>query len=453
MIVIIRRTVVASGLAIVVASSGCASTSGGSKSWFSGWFSSEPKSSTAQYLEGMGGKQPSAWEKFTAGVKGTFSKAGGAVAANEPKAPSANDPTSLANPAKPSAEFYVQAGRMQETAGNSAGAVEQYNKALELTPDHLGALLGLALLHDRQGDFDSAAEFYLRAATKHPNQAAVLNNLGLCQARQGKLAEAAKSMQKAVAMQPNKALYRNNLANVLIEAGQIDEAIALLTPVHGAATAHYNVGYLLHKRDRDDEAIVHFQQAVDTDPSLIAAKGWLQQLEGKAEQVAIAAKSDAPVAPATPVTEAVESAAPTAVATTVNPSVAPANEPPVTPTRQPQTTASIVSDAPTSQPVARSTPATSGTSSIAMVSDQPGGKSVPARTKIAFSRPTEAAQPAPVVAAVTAPPIKTGPATIALDQPTSIATPEQAPPDLVDQPENEIPNTAQRAPLEGSRYQ
>ncbi len=453
MIVIIRRTIVASGLAIVVASSGCASTSGGSKSWFSGWFSSEPKSSTAQYLEGMGGKKPSTWEKLTAGIKNTFSPGGGAAAAKEPKAPSANDPTSLANPAKPSAEFYVQAGRMQETAGNSAGAIEQYNKALELTPDHLGALLGLALLHDRQGDFDSAAEFYSRAAVKHPNQAAVLNNLGLCQARQGKLAEAAQSMQKAVAMQPNKALYRNNLANVLIEADHVDEAIALLTPVHGPATAHYNVGYLLHKRDRDDEALAHFQQAFAADPTLIAAKGWIDQIESKASEVVVAAKPEVSTESATVTQEQVETTSPQPAPTAISTDRVVKQEPVVTTTAPAAAMPSYATDAPAAPQTTPTKPSTTGSSSIAMISDRPTGSTAPQRTKIAFSRPTEIAQPAPVVAAVTPPPIKTGPATIALDQPTSIVTPEDAPPDIVDRPENEIPSTAQRMPLEGSRYQ
>ena len=98
-----------------------------------------------------------------------------------------------------------------------------------------------------------------------------------------------------------------------------------------------------------------------------------------------------------------------------------------------------------------------------MVSDTPTGAPVatPSRTKIAFSRPTEPVAPlqsaAPVevaksVEVAKAPEIVVKRALIALDQPLGLGGPEPAPPDIVEGPEDDIPNTASRDLLKGSRF-
>lgn len=433
----IQRTIAPASLAFLLATTGCASTSGGSRSWLPTWLGGKDSSATSSYLEGMGAKKQSPLEKMTAGIKGVFVKPTDPF--NAPKSEDKNDPTSLANPAKPSAEFYVSVARMHESSGNTGGAIEQYNKALEMSPDNLGAMLGLALMHDRQGKFDEAAKYYTRAAEKHPNQAAVLNNLGLCYARQGKLSDAARTLNQSVQLQPNKSLYRNNLANVLIESNQIDQALAVLTPISGEATAHYNVGYLLNKRGRSDEALAHFRQALAVDPSLVAAQTWIQEIEsGVTTEIAKQPSTTEKLGTATAATST--NTAPT-MSTPVQETVSPA---------APVSTAKLV--APPAAPVAV------GSGQVAIVSDQPGATPAStgvaiknnSRSRIEFSRPTAVAAQPELPGMIAS---NSGSAPVSLDQPTGMAGATDAPPDIVDQPEKDVERAATRVRLEGSKWQ
>jgi hypothetical protein len=106
--------------------------------------------------------------------------------------------------------------------------------------------------------------------------------------------DAAAALRRAVALDPKKVLYRNNLATVLVELDRSDEAYQTLVGVHGEAVAHYNVGFLLAKRNRKTEALRQFEQALASDPNLIEARQWIASLTGKspatAEKPAIAEK-------------------------------------------------------------------------------------------------------------------------------------------------------------------
>lgn len=178
----------------------------------------------------------------------------------------------------PDADFYVDAGNMCAKDNDPENARINYHKALEMKPHHLGALLGLARLFDRQGQLDRASEHYLEATKHHPSEAAAYNDLGLCYARQAKYDEAVQALSRATELQPDRALYRNNIATVFVVQGRIDEALAQLTDAHGAAVAHYNVGYLLNKRGQTRQALEQFSLALQADPSMTSAQEWIDSL-------------------------------------------------------------------------------------------------------------------------------------------------------------------------------
>jgi tetratricopeptide (TPR) repeat protein len=191
-----------------------------------------------------------------------------------------DDSISLASKnAAPSGSLYVSLAKLQERSGNTAAAVEEYNKALDAEPNFLPALLGLARLYDRQGRYDDALKLYRTAAEAHPQNASAQNDLGLCLARSGKLNESTAALRKAMTLEPGKVLYRNNLATVLVEQNKADEAYQVLVGAHGEAVAHYNVGFLLNKRDQKPEALSHFLAAAKLDPNLREAKQWAELLQ------------------------------------------------------------------------------------------------------------------------------------------------------------------------------
>jgi tetratricopeptide (TPR) repeat protein len=128
---------------------------------------------------------------------------------------------------------------------------------------------------------ERATENYLEAVKYHPKEAIAFNDLGLCYARRQKYDEALAALQRAVELQPDRVLYRNNIATVLVVQGRIDEALQHLTDAHGAAVAHYNIGFLLNKRGQQAQALQQFALALQADPNMTDARQWIDSLSAQ----------------------------------------------------------------------------------------------------------------------------------------------------------------------------
>ncbi len=230
--------------------------------------------------------KPSWTSSITSGVKQGFDKIGNALNPKKPsdKPPPEDDAISLKSKSKPGPELYTAVARLCEEQRKWTDAEQQYQAALRLKPDHLPALLGYAQLKERLGQTDEAVRLYQQAARQHPREAAVHNNFGMCLARQGRLDEAAAALSAAVQLAPKNTLYRNNFATVLVDAGKLREAFAQLRAVHGEAAAYYNMGYLLQKKGQTLAATQHFALALRADPSMTAARHWLDYLQKSAAQ-------------------------------------------------------------------------------------------------------------------------------------------------------------------------
>ena len=218
----------------------------------------------------------------------------------KPKTDPADDPTSLNNPATVSASTHLATGRLLESRQDFVRAQKEYEKAIELEPKNLMALVSLARLHDRQGSPDQAIATYQKALQAHPKSALVHNDLGLCYARKRDLPSAVSMLHKAVEIEPGKANYRNNLATVLVESGRTEEALKHLLAVHAPAEAHYNLAFLLNHRGQADMARRHLAQAVSLDPAFAPAQQMLAQLQGNAAaaiQPQVAAREQATAPP------------------------------------------------------------------------------------------------------------------------------------------------------------
>ena len=140
-------------------------------------------------------------------------------------------------------DLCYQAGRLAESNGNAAAAIQQYERGLKENPKHMPTLISLARLYDRQDEFDKAEKLYRCALEAEPDNAMAHNDLGLCLARHKQSEAALAELRTAVKLEPNRKLYRNNLATVLVDIGRVDEAWNELNTAHPAAMAHYNLGY------------------------------------------------------------------------------------------------------------------------------------------------------------------------------------------------------------------
>lgn len=190
-----------------------------------------------------------------------------------------DDPTRLSTKAKPSAGLYAAVARREEEKGRLDEAERQYKKALEISPKHLGSMLGYGRLLDRQGRAEEALQWYHRAIKEHPADPTPLNHLALCMASRGVTSQAAAVMEKAVHLDPKNPVYRNNMAVILVEAGNNEAAFRHLAAVHDEATAYYNLGYLLQKRGDSKAALAHFTMALRRNPQCHEARAWATHLE------------------------------------------------------------------------------------------------------------------------------------------------------------------------------
>jgi len=205
---------------------------------------------------------------------------------------------SLHGDAKPGAKSRVAMAQYYEQANRLADAEQQYQMALNEKSDFLPALLGYAQLQSQLGKSDKALELYQQAAKAYPKDAVVFNNMGMFQAQHKRLNEAAEALKQAAALEPENRLYGNNYASVLVAQGRTREAFEVLRSVHDDATGHYNLGFLLNKKGRREEAMRQFAMALEIDPSMAPAKRWYEFLMQKSneERLARAATANAQTA-------------------------------------------------------------------------------------------------------------------------------------------------------------
>ena len=226
---------------------------------------------------GSAANTPAAGSSFGDSVKGGWDKFTHAMIPESRVTP-APDATALATPAKPGPELYVAIGRVAEQQGKFDQAEEQYQRAIGLSPKHLGALMAMARLRDRQNRFDEAMQFYHRALQAYPKEAGIFNDLGLCLAKRQMYPDSITAMRKAIQLQPQKPLYHNNLASVLVETGDMEGAYAKLRAVHEEPEAYYDLGYLMFLKGNRKAATALFTKALQEKPSLTEARLFLEKL-------------------------------------------------------------------------------------------------------------------------------------------------------------------------------
>ena len=108
-----------------------------------------------------------------------------------------------------------------------AQAVALCQRARELAPQNVSALLALGDLEYQRGDATAAQQAYRAVLALQPNQPVALNNLAWVLAEAGaELEQALSAARQAVAAQPADANYRDTLAFVLKRLGRLEDARA-----------------------------------------------------------------------------------------------------------------------------------------------------------------------------------------------------------------------------------
>jgi len=102
-----------------------------------------------------------------------------------------------------SAEYHYQLGRLEEAQGLYEEAMENYKKAVELSPEHQRALFHLAFRCDLSGNEKAAIEYYRQIASTSPVHVNALLNLAVLYEDNGDYDKASKCVDMVLEIHPN----------------------------------------------------------------------------------------------------------------------------------------------------------------------------------------------------------------------------------------------------------
>lgn len=125
------------------------------------------------------------------------------------------------------AEGHATLGRIQAAYDwDLRGAMDSYQKALELAPGSPLVLDGASVLKFKLGKFDEALELSRRVLAQDPLSSAIWHNLGLICHAANLLDESETAFRRAMELSPQRQLTPAMLALVLLDKGLNDEALA-----------------------------------------------------------------------------------------------------------------------------------------------------------------------------------------------------------------------------------
>jgi Tfp pilus assembly protein PilF len=163
--------------------------------------------------------------------------------------------------------------------GHDTDAIIMYERARQYNPKLTHVSRTLAVLYDRQGNYERAQAEYQQALRHQPDDADLHNDLGYCHYNRGKWAEAEKHLSRAVALKPDHARAWINLGMVLGQQGRYEESLEAFARVVSPAQAQCNLAFLLTTQGKRAEARVAYRQALELDPELRLARAALAKLE------------------------------------------------------------------------------------------------------------------------------------------------------------------------------
>ena len=102
-----------------------------------------------------------------------------------------------------SAEYHYQLARFQEAQGLYEQAMDNYETAMELSPNHQRALFHLAYRCDLSGDEDAAIDYYKQIASGSSVYVSALLNLAVLYEDMGEFDKAYRCVDKVLKFHPN----------------------------------------------------------------------------------------------------------------------------------------------------------------------------------------------------------------------------------------------------------
>lgn len=164
--------------------------------------------------------------------------------------------------------------------GSDEAAVEQYEKVLRLSPDHLIATRRLAVLYDRRADFTKAEAAYRKLAKAHPRDADLMCDWGYSFYLRNDWKEAEAKFRRTLELDKRHVRARCNLGLALGQQDRYAEAFQAFREAGlDEADAHCDLAFVYWTKSRFDEAERECFLARQKNPACSKAKDLLVQIE------------------------------------------------------------------------------------------------------------------------------------------------------------------------------
>ncbi|HEX8915529.1 MAG TPA: tetratricopeptide repeat protein [Humisphaera sp.] len=177
------------------------------------------------------------------------------------------------------ADTHVAAGRFAEAAENFPQALDQYQKALAMSPRHQEALFRTAVVHVKMKNLPAAVETWTKYVAATNGDATAYANLGFAYELSGRTSEAESAYQKGVRRDPTNAACRTNYGLMLARKERFNEAVLQLQTVMPRADVHYNIASIYEELGRKEQAKLEYRKALDLDPQMTDAQDRLAALD------------------------------------------------------------------------------------------------------------------------------------------------------------------------------
>ncbi|MCA9501439.1 MAG: tetratricopeptide repeat protein [Spirochaetaceae bacterium] len=211
----------------------------------------------------------------------------------------------LADHGLPYADLYYMLGVLQERAGELDVALESLRRAVRINPAYVEALLALASLHERRGDFERSRGYAERASQLtrpvsgelDPTTRGKLANLQAALAdalaAAGERRDAIEEYRRALDRCPTYHDIRHRLAVTLREAGlpfqAAQELRRILRLQPSMLMSQIQLGLTYYSMGRTPEAIAEWEAVLERDPSRDEARMYLRLVRGASRHAEIAA--------------------------------------------------------------------------------------------------------------------------------------------------------------------
>jgi tetratricopeptide (TPR) repeat protein len=164
---------------------------------------------------------------------------------------------------------YTALGNLHRRTGNNTEAGMAFRRALDINPQDVAAMRGLAMTLERQQRSDDAESLLLDAISLQPGNWHAINTLGEFYFINGRYADAAHAFRQVVFLDPDNWYGHGNLGSALLMAGDFSAGLeSLQTSLQIRKDANFlsNLGVVYYYLGEFDRSVEIHRQAVLENP-------------------------------------------------------------------------------------------------------------------------------------------------------------------------------------------